>query len=120
MNVNVPIQHARVGDAQLLGVEDHDDAYVASVEFSGMSREHAAGGPSPFREVWNGDLADIRRRTRTRAVASFTGALRGACAHCPAFNLVETGDEERESDYMKRTTLLRYQAAMSRQDGECP
>ena len=74
----------------------------------------------PFREVWNGDLADIRRRTRTRAVASFTGALRGACAHCPAFNLVETGDEERESDYMKRTTLLRYQAAMSRQDGECP
>lgn len=40
-------------DAQLLGVEDHDDAYVASVEFSGMSREHAAGGPSPFREVWN-------------------------------------------------------------------
>lgn len=40
-------------DAQLLGVEDHDDAYVASVEFSGMSREHSAGGPSPFREVWN-------------------------------------------------------------------
>lgn len=40
-------------DAQLLGVEDQGDAYVASVEFSGMSREHAAAGPSPFREVWN-------------------------------------------------------------------
>lgn len=40
-------------DAQLLGVEDQGDTYVASVEFSGMSREHAAGGPSPFREVWS-------------------------------------------------------------------
>lgn len=40
-------------DAQLLGVEDHDQEYVASVEFSGMSREADAGGPSPFREVWN-------------------------------------------------------------------
>lgn len=40
-------------DAQLLGVEDHDQDYVASVEFSGMSRESGAAGPSPFREVWN-------------------------------------------------------------------
>ena len=74
----------------------------------------------PFREVWAGDLADIRGRKRTRDVASFSGALRGACAHCPAFNRVETGDEERESDYMKRTTRLRYQAATNRNDGECP
>lgn len=40
-------------DAQLLGVEDHDQAYVASVEFSGMSRESGAAGPSPFREIWS-------------------------------------------------------------------
>lgn len=40
-------------DAQLLGVEDHDQAYVASVEFSGVSREVDAAGPRPFREVWN-------------------------------------------------------------------
>lgn len=39
-------------DAQLLGVEEQDDAYVASVEFSGMSREQSAAGPNPFREVW--------------------------------------------------------------------
>ena len=77
-------------------------------------------GGRPFREVWNGDLAEIRSRKRTRDVASFSGALRGACAHCPAFNLAETGDEERESDYMKQTTLLRYQAAMNPPDGECP
>ena len=40
-------------EAQLLGVEELDDEYMASVEFSGLLREEASGGPSPFREVWN-------------------------------------------------------------------
>ena len=40
-------------EAQLLGIEELDDAYMASVEFSGMIREDASAGPSPFREVWN-------------------------------------------------------------------
>jgi len=40
-------------DAQLLGIEELDDAYMASVEFNGMIREEPSAGPSPFREVWN-------------------------------------------------------------------
>ncbi|MBS0391595.1 MAG: Tim44 domain-containing protein [Comamonadaceae bacterium] len=40
-------------EAQLLGIEDLGDAYMASVEFSGMIREEQSAGPSPFREVWN-------------------------------------------------------------------
>ncbi|MNR52605.1 Tim44-like domain protein [compost metagenome] len=40
-------------EAQLLGIEDLGDGYMASVEFSGMIREDAAASPSPFREVWN-------------------------------------------------------------------
>ncbi|MDD2546721.1 MAG: Tim44-like domain-containing protein [Burkholderiaceae bacterium] len=40
-------------EAQLLGIEDLGEAYMASVEFSGMIREEASAGPSPFREVWN-------------------------------------------------------------------
>lgn len=40
-------------DAQLLGIEELDDVYMASVEFSGMIREDPSAGPSPFREVWN-------------------------------------------------------------------
>ena len=40
-------------DAQLLGIEDTGDDYMASVEFSGMIREEPSAGPSPFREVWN-------------------------------------------------------------------
>jgi predicted lipid-binding transport protein (Tim44 family) len=40
-------------DAQLLGIEEDADGYLASVEFSGMIREDASAGPSPFREVWN-------------------------------------------------------------------
>jgi predicted lipid-binding transport protein (Tim44 family) len=40
-------------DAQLLGIEEMSDVYMASVEFSGMIREDASAGASPFREVWN-------------------------------------------------------------------
>ncbi len=40
-------------EAQLLGIEDAGEDYLASVEFSGMIREEPSAGPSPFREVWN-------------------------------------------------------------------
>ncbi len=40
-------------EAQLLGIEQTADAYIASVEFNGMIREEPSAGPSPFREVWN-------------------------------------------------------------------
>jgi predicted lipid-binding transport protein (Tim44 family) len=40
-------------NAQLLGIEELDTHYLASVEFSGMIREDDAAGPAPFREVWN-------------------------------------------------------------------
>ncbi len=40
-------------EAQLLGIEELPDVYMASVEFNGMIREDAHASPSPFREVWN-------------------------------------------------------------------
>ena len=40
-------------EAQLLGIEELADGYMASVEFNGMIREDLSAGPSPFREVWN-------------------------------------------------------------------
>jgi predicted lipid-binding transport protein (Tim44 family) len=40
-------------EARLLGIEELDDEYMASVEYSGMIREEPSAGPSPFREVWN-------------------------------------------------------------------
>lgn len=40
-------------DAKLLGIEELNDVYMASVEFSGMISEDAMAGPAPFREVWN-------------------------------------------------------------------
>ena len=40
-------------EAHLLGIEELDDGYMASVEFSGLIREDASTGPNPFREVWN-------------------------------------------------------------------
>ena len=40
-------------DAQLLGIEEMNNGYMASVEFSGMIKEDPSSGPAPFREVWN-------------------------------------------------------------------
>jgi predicted lipid-binding transport protein (Tim44 family) len=40
-------------EAHLLGIEELDHEYMASVEFSGMIREEPSAGPNPFREVWN-------------------------------------------------------------------
>ena len=40
-------------DAQLLGIEDLGESYMASVEFNGVIREEPAAAPTPFREVWN-------------------------------------------------------------------
>ena len=40
-------------EAQLLGIEELDGEYMASVEFSGVIREETSAGPNPFREVWN-------------------------------------------------------------------
>lgn len=40
-------------EAQFLGIEEQADAWMASVEFSGLIREDASAGPAPFREVWN-------------------------------------------------------------------
>ena len=40
-------------DARLLGIEESDDAFMASVEFSGMLREDPSAGPNPFRELWS-------------------------------------------------------------------
>lgn len=40
-------------EAKLLGIEEMDGEYMASVEFSGVIREEISSGPNPFREVWN-------------------------------------------------------------------
>ena len=40
-------------EAQLLGLEEMDSGYLASVEFSGLIREDMSSGPNPFREIWN-------------------------------------------------------------------
>ncbi len=70
-----------------------------------------------FRDIWREDLAQIRNRKRTRAHTWLTGAIRGACAHCPGFNHLETGDEEIDSDYMKQTARLRYEAVRATTEG---
>jgi len=50
---SVNITDVQMVEAQLLGIEELSDSYLASVEFSGMIREDASTSASPFREVWN-------------------------------------------------------------------
>lgn len=67
----------------------------------------------PFQAVWDRDLVKIRQKKRTRKDGLLVaGGLRGACAHCPAINYLETGDEEQDSTYMLQTARLRYAAVM--------
>ncbi len=49
------VNHTEVAalDARLLGIEDIGNAWLASVEFSGMIKEDPSQSPGPFREVWN-------------------------------------------------------------------
>jgi predicted lipid-binding transport protein (Tim44 family) len=39
-------------DARLLSMEELQEAFVASVEFSGLIRERLDAGAAPFRELW--------------------------------------------------------------------
>jgi predicted lipid-binding transport protein (Tim44 family) len=54
-HTGVGANHTEVAalDAKLLGIEEVDAAWLASVEFSGMIKEDPSQSPGPFREVWN-------------------------------------------------------------------
>jgi predicted lipid-binding transport protein (Tim44 family) len=73
-------------DAQLLGIEELSDVYMASVEFSGMIREDASAGASPFREVWNmtkprsGGSGWLVAGVQALAITPPPGSLRVACS----------------------------------------
>jgi len=40
-------------EAKLLGIEDSQDGYLASIEFTGMIREESNAIPESFKEIWN-------------------------------------------------------------------
>ena len=66
-----------------------------------------------FDEIWHGDLLQMRRKKRVQEGGCLTGPMRGICTHCPASNYLETGNEENDSDYMRKTTELRYAAILA-------
>jgi predicted lipid-binding transport protein (Tim44 family) len=49
-------------DARLLAMEELGEAYIASVEFSGLIREHLGATATPFRELWL--LANLKAADR--------------------------------------------------------
>ncbi len=69
-----------------------------------------------FHDIWSGDLLNMRLKKRTRDGGCLTGPMRGVCTHCPAFNYMETGNEETDSGHMRKTTELRYAAILSTEE----
>lgn len=69
-----------------------------------------AQGGRTFSDLWKNELGTIQQKKKSTSNGCLTGELRGACVHCPAMNFIETGDEETESDYFKKTTELRFRA----------
>lgn len=66
-----------------------------------------------FSDVWRDDLIEIRQKKRTKSCGCLgNNKLRGACTHCPAFNFLETGDEEIDSPYMQKVAEIRYKSVM--------
>lgn len=49
-------------EARLLALEDLHEAFVASVEFSGLIRERLGAAAAPFRELWL--LANVKTASR--------------------------------------------------------
>jgi len=71
-------------------------------------RCEAAG--RPFLEVWRKELAVIRSRRRSAAGANESRGEWLLGNVCPAFHALETGNEERPSDYTARLARLRREA----------
>lgn len=61
-----------------------------------------------FIEVWDEDIVEIRELRNPQS--GVLGQLRGACAHCPGCNYLETGREEAESSYTRELRSLRFEA----------
>lgn len=65
-----------------------------------------------FTDIWQTKVSEVRDRQKSRRNGILYGFLQGACTHCPAMNYIETGDEEVESEYMRKTAQLRYETVM--------
>lgn len=67
----------------------------------------------PFEKVWREDLAAIRERRSPAEAADQPWEERWLGNACPAFHALESGSEERESDYAARVARFR-RAALER------
>lgn len=52
-----------------------------------------------LRQGWDEDLATVREKRYSSTDAAIPAELRGACAHCPGVNRLETGSETQSSPF---------------------
>ena len=71
------------------------------------NHRHSLKGKSLGR-LWNDEIRTFREKPRCAGSSSLlAGSLRGLCSHCPAFNALETGDENKDSPYAVEIARLR-------------
>ncbi|MEL6548314.1 MAG: SPASM domain-containing protein, partial [Myxococcota bacterium] len=67
--------------------------------------------PGGFERTWNDDVGDIRERKPSRSDYECNSCEKQSlCTGCPAFNFLETGEEDRKSEYVCATTQARWSA----------
>ncbi|MEM6734105.1 MAG: SPASM domain-containing protein, partial [Myxococcota bacterium] len=66
---------------------------------------------SSFQEKWDNEMLELRKKKPTnRNYECNTCIKRTLCSGCPAFNFLETGQEDKKSDYVCETTHARWKA----------
>ncbi len=71
-------------------------------------------------EVWNEELSRLQDRVPRPEYACSSCEMRTACTVCPAFNYLETGEEDVRSDYVCATTVARWQHLTGKKIGGLP
>jgi len=59
-------------------------------------------------EIWNGEFKNLLEKKAPDNYACSSCEMRVACGVCPAFNYLETGEEDVRSDYVCATAVARW------------
>lgn len=73
-----------------------------------------------FQAVWNDELKRLQEKRPREGYACSSCEMRAACSVCPAFNYLETGEEDVRSDYLCATTVARWQRLTGKSSGGLP
>lgn len=70
--------------------------------------------------TWNEDFNEVLERVPSGDYGCSSCEMRVVCAICPAFNYLETGEDDVKSDYVCETTAARWRRLTGKNGGSLP